>query len=160
MRRFLLTTLFAVYYVFLPFVMNCGGEDLPYVVENANEQDAAAQGGNTVLENCQAQEFLTTDCVAVITAAEETLAEEEALIRGAWNLMNDLDQCRAQYDAETCATTVSAFLDGLQVCDSESQAAQNLNGLCTDMEDISHDAADLCTEGALDSGFCAAFIVS
>lgn len=157
MRRFFLMILFASYYMLLPFVMNCGGKDLPYVVENQDSQDAAA-GGNT-LQNCQAQEFLTADCVDVMAQAQEQLAADEATIRAGWNLLDDFATCQQTFDATACNTTLEDFLDAYQICvNNNSVAAANQSAYCTDIKDVVEEAAQACDAGLADvsAAFCAA----
>lgn len=150
---------FASYYILLPFVMNCGGQDLPYVVESGNSQDAEAQGGSTVLENCQSQEFLTADCVAVITAEQEAVAADEGTIREAWNAMDGFEACQAEFVAETCPAAVDQFLQGGDLCASESLAAENQSALCEDITNADESATEACETGAAVLEFCAAYVV-
>lgn len=156
MRRFFLILLFASYYMLLPFVMNCGGKDLPYVVENQDSQDAAAN--DNTLQNCQAQEFLTADCVAVILQAQEQLAADEATIRDGWNLLDVFAACQGTFDATSCNTTVENFLDAYQICSTnDSAAAANQSAYCIDIKDALEEAADQCDAAlsGVSAGFCA-----
>lgn len=150
---------FAGYYMFLPFVMNCGGQDLPYVVESGTSQDAEAQGDNTVLENCQAQEFLTADCVAVITAEQEAVAADEGTIRESWNAMDDFTACQTEFVAETCPAVLEQFLRGVDLCASESTAAENQSALCEDVTNADESATEACETGEAVLEFCAAYVV-
>lgn len=145
--------------MFLPFVMNCGGQDLPYVVESGTSQDAEAQGGNTVLENCQAQEFLTADCVAVITAAQEQVAADEGTIRESWNVIDDFTACQTEFVVETCPSVLEQFLQGVDLCAGESTAAANQSALCTDINGADEFATGACETGEAVLEFCSTYVV-
>ena len=157
MRRLLLTTLFAAYYMVLPFVLNCGGKDLPYLVENEDTAAGQPNANQTALENCQAQEFLTADCVDVITRAGETITAEEGVIRDGWEQWNAFEGCAENFVVGNCQTTIQEFLDAYQICLSNSQAAKNQSAYCTDIKESVDDAAELCdtNSSSVAEEFCA-----
>jgi hypothetical protein len=67
-KQIKLMSFFGFFYFFIPFVfVNCGGEDIPYIVKDDGES-------NPELDNCAENEFLTQACVDSI--AEQGSAEE------------------------------------------------------------------------------------
>jgi hypothetical protein len=77
LKSFILYVILAIYTIFIPFLfVNCASvDDTSYIVEEEVERDADAQ-----LAVCQQREFLTADCVEILQAEEERLADEEATL--------------------------------------------------------------------------------
>lgn len=64
---------FAVYHMFMPFVMVGCGQDVAY--EKAADEEAAA---TVTLEECLDQEVTTEECVPVLQKAQEAEAAAQA----------------------------------------------------------------------------------
>lgn len=70
LKKIFITLLFGLCHLFLPFVVSsCGGEDIPY---DTQYREAEAE------TFCQANAFLTADCVDAEIAKQEAAANNNA----------------------------------------------------------------------------------
>lgn len=164
-KRVILTSFFATYYFFVPFVwLACTSVDEQYVI--GDDEPTAAES----LEECQSSEFLTADCVEILAEEEERVQEEQASILAADTALDDLEDCYTFEQAEdtsdddeetettnACEDTVNAILAGFETCVALED--QNKYFECSTIEDAVNDTADLCdtSSSEVTDDFCSLF---
>lgn len=164
MKQFYLTVVFTVYHLFMPFVvLNCATSDLPYVVQ----AESAAEDTDAQLAECEAQEFLTEDCVSLMQAEAERLAELEEAIATAYDDLSEFMTCQSmtitsETDNDTatdsaasdCTAIIAAMQDGYDACLATSEEEQGFT--CDQIILSVSTAEDLCLAGdaSVTTDFC------
>lgn len=167
LKTFLFYCLLALYAIFIPFIfVKCSKlADDPYIVVD-DEEDSDEEK----LAECQAQTFLTADCVALIQAEDERLAAEDGAITTAYETADTAMDCMTgKIAAETTSTSTAtttatgtstatvtttvtvtyclddtdaqAIIDGYEACTTSDTAKDN-----NECESIEEDYSDLVTD--------------
>lgn len=153
MKRLYLTLFFAVYTLFMPFVMvNCGVADVDYVKNSQDTEANADVSSTSELEECQAQEFLTEDCVDILQAEEDLVITDKQSVTTGLSAAVDFESCQSIdviADSETsdsidCTTAIADMTAAYQICDSLS-SSKKYDG-CIDVEFYMEDAVDACND--------------
>lgn len=164
-RRVCFICSLALYNIFMPFVLlNCTtGEDNPYIIQA--DQDGAT---GPTLEECEAREFLTEDCVEVMQSASATEEQTETSIDSAYDALDDFESCYAYTgeddavadvtdtaeDTVDCTATVATVLAGAATCSALDEIDRGLD--CQVIDDTVSGARELCAEidATVTTAFC------
>lgn len=136
------------------------GPDIDYIV-TGDEEDVDP---NAALAACQAQRYVTADCIDLLAEDADRLEEEQASVTLANEQLNDAAGCYsyeivdaaedAEDEAETttdvtsCEDVATNLLAGFDVCVSLAEDVKYYE--CDDIEEAVNTAVSLCDESSAD----------
>lgn len=146
----------------LSYVQCASGPDVDYVVETGEETDP-----NAALAACEAQRYLTEDCVNLVSEENDRLLEEQSTVLLASQDVNDILDCYdfvsvSDDDTETaeaetvtldCEAVATNLLAGFSVCVSQTE---EIYYECSDIEESVNAAIALCDVSSeeISTDFC------